>query len=255
MNHSPLRSFHPYSRLLLAAAICLPLGSACSDDEAAPTTPTTFGVEISSLDGNAPGDTIDLRCDQGGPSDAAGGAAAVPGAFSTLVVGVTLSPETLSTRFILRPANACGTSKRCGYVRIEGLDDAGQVVASVDTVTTEGVLQLDFAALPTQLRASLISGVTQEVLQNPDKTDVTTSVTPTFVLPAECGQPPSAGGAGGAGGALGGAGGDTTVLGGAGGAGGALGGAGGDTTALGGAGGDTTVLGGAGGQSSAGAGG
>jgi hypothetical protein len=243
--------FHPYSRLLLAAAVCLPLGSACSDDEAPPPTPTTFGVEISSLDGKAPGDTIGLRCDQGGPSNAAGGAAATPGVFSTLVVGVTLSPDALSTRFILRPANACGTSKRCGYVRIEGLDDAGQVVARVDTVTTEGVLQLNFGALPTQLRATLINGVTQEVLQNPDKTDVTTSITPSFVVPAECGQAPSAGGAGGVGESLGGAGGDGASLGGAaaggeapnpGGA-----GAGGEAPSPGGA--------GAGGQNSAGGGG
>ena len=257
MNPSSLRLSHSSSRLLIAVLTCLPLGSACSDDEAAPVTPTTFGVEISSLDGNKDvSASVDLRCDQGGPSDtSAVGGAAPAGAFSTLAVGVTLSPDAaLATHFILRPANACGTSKRCGYVRIEGLDDAGHVVASVDTVTTEGVLQLDFAALPTQLRATLISGVDQKVLQNPDKTDVTTSITPTFVVPAECGQAPNAGGAGGAGGA--GTGGDSGALGGAGGDAPSLGGAGagGDATALGGAGGDATAPGGAGagGQNSAG---
>jgi hypothetical protein len=261
MNHSSLRFFSS-SRLLLAALTCLPFGSACSDDEAAPVTPTTFGVEISSLDGSTElSDAVNLRCDQGGPSDAAGGATADAGAFSTLAVGVTLSPTEPSTRFILRPANACGSSKRCGYVRIEGLNDAGQIVASVDTVTTEGVLQLTFDSLPTQLRATLISGVTREVLQNPDKTDVTTSITPTFVVPAECGQTPGSGGAGGdsgAAGGSGGAGGAATALGGAGAGGDAtsLGGVGGDVTAPGGAGGDVTApLGGAGGQNSAGNGG
>lgn len=259
MNHSSLRLSHSYSRLLIAALTCLPFGSACSDDEAAPVTPTTFGVEISSLDGSTElGDAVNLRCDQGGPSEAAGGATADAGTFSTLAVGVTLSPTEPSTRFILRPANACGSSKRCGYVRIEGLNDAGQIVASVDTVTTEGVLQLTFDSLPTQLRATLISGVTQEVLQNPDKTDVTTSITPTFVVPAECGQAPGSGGAGGDSGALGGAGGAAAALGGAG-AGGdstSLGGVGGDVTAPGGAGGDATApLGGVGGQNSAGNGG
>ena len=229
MNHSSLCLF-PSSRLLLAALTCLPLGSACSEDEAAPVTPTTFGIEVSSLDGNAPGDAVDLRCDVGGPSDASGGAGATPeaGAFSTLVVGVTLSPDAIATHFVLRPAHACGSSKRCGYIRIEGLDDAGRVLASVDTATTEGVLQLNLAELPTQLRATLINGVDQTNLKNPDKTDVTVSITPTFVVPAECGQAPNAGGAGGEGGAaLGGAGGDGP-LGGAAGEGGApLGGAGG----------------------------
>jgi hypothetical protein len=254
MNHSSLRLFPAYSRLLIAALTCLPLGSACSDDEAAPAEPTTFGIEITELDGHSSDDTVNLRCDQGGPSDAsagAGGAAPVAGAFSTLVVSVALSPDEPSTRFILRPANACGASKRCGYVRIEGLDDSGNVVASVDTVTTEGVLQLEFDALPTQLRATLINGVNQETLKNPDKTEVTTKISPNFVVPAECGQAPNAGGAGGAlgdggsGGATGGAGGDAS----------SLGGAGGEAANQGGAGGDASGLGGAGGQNSAGDGG
>lgn len=251
MNHSSLRLFPSYSRLLIAALTCLPLGSACSDDEAAPAKPITFGIEISKLDGHSTDENVNLRCDQGGPSDAsagAGGAAPVTSAFSTLVVSVTLSPKEPSTRFILRPANACGASKRCGYVRIQGLDDSGNVVASVDTVTTEGVLQLKFDALPTQLRATLINGVNQETLKNPDQTEVTTSISPSFVVPTECGQPPSSGGAGGAlgdggsGGATGGAGGEAANL----------AGAGGEAANLGGAGGEPSGLGGAGGQNSAG---
>ncbi|HEX2874685.1 MAG TPA: hypothetical protein VHP33_25715 [Polyangiaceae bacterium] len=264
MNHSSLRLFPSYSRLLFAALTCLPLGSACSDDEAAPVKPTTFGIEISKLDGHSPDDSVNLRCDRGGPSDAsagAGGAAPLAGAFSTLVVSVTLSPDESSTRFILRPANACGASKRCGYVRIQGLDDSGNVVASVDTVTTEGVLQLSFDALPTQLRATLINGVNQETLKNPDKTDVTTSLSPNFVVPAECGQAPNAGGAGGAtgdggsGGAQGGAAGETTNQGGAAGEATNQGGAAGEATNQGGAAGEATNQGGAAGQNSAGDGG
>jgi hypothetical protein len=203
------RSFHfskSTARLVTAALCCLPLGSACSSDDDAPVTPTTFGVEVTSLDGRAPDATIQLRCDSGGPAavdiDATGGAGDVdasPGFFSTLVVAVATTPTDLSKQFVLRPAHACGSSTRCGYVRIEGLDESGQVLTSVDTATNEGVLELDLAHLPTQLRVSLIRGLDQEILKNPDKTDVTSSVTPSFVVP-DC-METSPGGLGGAGGA------------------------------------------------------
>ncbi len=206
MNQSSFRLFNHSARLLLAALSCLPFGGACSSDEAAPTTPTTFAVEITTLDGISASEPIALRCDQGGPTDASveagvGGASeAVPGAFSTLVVAVSLTPTELTTKFVLRPAHACGTSARCGYIRLEALDDAGQVLTSVDTVTTEGVLQLQLAQLPTQIRASLINGVNQKPLLNPDESKVTTSVTPSFVVPSACAvDVPSGGGAGGEG--------------------------------------------------------
>ena len=224
---------------LFAAALCsLAIGGACSSDEDAPVTPVTFGVEVTKLDGHSPDEAVQLRCDRGGPSstsDAAGGAGATPGFFSTLVVAVATTP---ADQFVLRPAHACGASTRCGYVRIEGLDDDGQVVASVDTSTAEGVLELDLAQLPTQIRVSLIRGLDQKKLENPDKSEVTASVTPSFVVPT-CSDEPSGGGAGGAPSA--GNGGEAS--------GGETNAGGASTTPVGGAGGDGTVLapGGAGG--------
>lgn len=191
---------------LLAAALCsLALGGACSSDEDAPPTPITFGVEIATLDGRSPDEAVELRCDRGGPGSAsdvaaggAGQAVAPPAFFSTLAVAVATTPD---QAFFLRPAHACGASTRCGYVRIEGLDDAGEVVAKIETSTTEGVLQLDLARLPTQIRVSLIRGLDQEPLMNPDETAVTASVTPSFVVPTCADIPGGAGGAGGAAGA------------------------------------------------------
>lgn len=253
MNPRSFRFSKSSGRLLAAALCCLPLGSACSSDDASPLPPTTFGVEVTSLDQQAPDAAIQLRCDRGGPaestSDTAGGAgdvAASPGFFSTLVVGVATTPTDPSTQFVLRPAHACGSSTRCGYVRIEGLDDAGQVLTHIDTATTEGVLLLDLAHLPTQLRVSLIRGLDQEPLKNPDKTAVTSSITPNFVVPT-CVDEPSMGGAGGLSGTGGAAGAGPDPTGGAGGA--VAGGNGGES-------GDGSLVlpGGAAGADSAGAG-
>jgi hypothetical protein len=229
----------PLSRLLVTALSGLAICNACSSDAAAPAAPITFGIEVTSLDGHGVDEDVLLRCDHGGPGDSA---AAV--AFSTLAVTVALSPTEAARKFVLRPANACGASKRCGFVRIEALNAAADVLAQTDTVTTEGVLKLDLEQLPDlkQVRVSLILGVDQKPLQNPDKAEVNSVVTPTFVVPTDCVAPPS-GGAGGDSSA-GGAGGDNS-------AGGAGGGAsqGGDssTPALGGAGGDSSTLGGIGG--------
>ncbi|MES1187060.1 MAG: hypothetical protein ABUL60_24810 [Myxococcales bacterium] len=217
MNPRSYRLSQSSFRLLVAALCCVPLGSACSSDDAAPLPPTTFGVEVTTLDGQAPDAAIELRCDRGGPAtstgDAAGGATnetARSGFFSTLAVGVATTPTDAATQFVLRPAHACGSSTRCGYVRIEGLDDAGQVLTSVDTSTTEGVLELDLSHLPSQIRVSLIRGLDQEPLKNPDKTAVTSSIAPSFVVPT-CVDTPSGGGTGGAGGA--GSAGDTSMAG------------------------------------------
>lgn len=255
MNPRSFRTLKPSSRLIIGALCCLPLSNACSSDDAAPEAPTTFGVEVLTLDGHAPDGDVTLRCDRGGPFDAVGGAGtagasdavARPSVFSTLAVGVGLTPDEPATRFVLRPANACGSSTRCGFVRIEGLDDEGGVLTSVDTATSEGLLTLDLEHLPAQIRVSLIRGLDRKPLQNPDQTDVVTVVTPNLVAPSDCSAEligtGGAGGAGGAGSTLGGAGGADNALGGAAGAGGvdnALGGAGG-------AGGVDNALGGAGG--------
>ena len=232
MNLRSFRLLKPSPRWLLAAVGCLPLGNACSSDNATPEAATTFGVEVVSLDGQAPNGSVNLRCDRGGPTDAtaaagAGGGggdatdgAASPGVFSTLSVVLALTPTDLTTHFVLRPANACGSSTRCGYIHIEGLDAAGHVLGRVDTATSEGVLQLDLQQLPTQIRVSLIRGVDQKPLQNPDGTPVAVVVTPSFVAPSACGEDVTgSGGAGGegslAGGANGGAGDSSTSGGGA----------------------------------------
>ena len=246
MNLRSFRTLKPSSRLLVAAVCGLPLGNACSGDDAVPETPTTFAVEVLSLDGQAPDGDVNLRCDRGGPVNAPSGSGgtpdtdATPSVFSTLTVSVALQPaDDAATRFVLRPANACGSSTRCGFVRIEGLDDAGLVLTSVDTATREGVLTLDLEHLPVKIRVSLIRGTDRKPLQNPDQTTVATVVTPNFVVPSDCGaEVIGTGGAGGAGGD------SSTPLGGAGGA------AGDGPTPLGGAG-----AGGAGGASGAGAGG
>ena len=222
MNPRSFRTVKPTSRLLVAALCCLPLGPACSSEDAVPETPTTFSVEVLLLDGQAPAGEISLRCDRGGPGNAASGAgtggasddAARPAVFSTLAVSVALEPADDPARsFVLRPANACGSSARCGFVRIEGLDDAGRVLTSVDTATREGVLTLDLENLPVEIRVSLIRGTDRRPLQNPDQTDVMTVVTANLVAPSDCSaEVIGTGGAGGAGGdastPLGGAGGD-----------------------------------------------
>jgi hypothetical protein len=253
MNPRSFRTLKPTSRLLVAAVCCLPLGNACSSEDVVPETPTTFSVEVLSLDGQAPDAEINLRCDRGGPGDAASGvgnggapdATARPAVFSTLTVGVGLQPAAdAATRFVLRPASACGSSGRCGFVRIEGLDDEGRVLTSVDTATREGVLTLDLENLPVEIRVSLIRGTDRRPLQNPDQTDVMTMVTANLVAPSDCGaEMVGTGGAGGAGGD-GGAGGNGSTP---------VGGAGGDaSTPVGGAGGDaSTPVGGAGGAGGA----
>lgn len=188
MNPSLLPFHKPSTRLLLAALACWPLGSACSSDSSTPAVPLTYSVAVKYLDGHAPDASISLRCDQGGPSDATAGGApgAATGVFSTLAVTVAIETDDTKRSFVLRPANACGSSPRCGYVRIEGLDDSGSVVSSVDTATTEGVLTLDLARLPSELRVSLIRGVDQQPLLNPDKTAVVATVSPSFTQPLDC---------------------------------------------------------------------
>ncbi len=196
------------------------IGNACSSDSAAPAAPITFGIGVSLLDGHPVDEPVELRCDHGGP-----GAATATEAFSTLAVTVALTPLEAGRNFVLSPANACGSSKRCGFVRIAALDATGGVLAHADTVTTEGVLKLAVEQLPdlTQVKVSLIRGLDQQPLQNPDKTEVNHIVTPTFVVPSDCALPPS-GGAGGdsSSSTLGGAGGDSSSS--------TLGGAGGDSS-------------------------
>lgn len=243
MNPSFLRLSSPVSRLLFAGLAAIGVGNACSSDSAAPAAPITFGVEISLLDGHAVDEPVALRCDHGGAD-----VAAVADAFSTLAVSVSLTPLEAGRNFVLSPANACGTSTRCGFIRIEALDATGAVLSVADTVTTEGVLKLALEQLPelAQVRATLIRGVDRAPLYNPDKTVVENLVSPTFVVPSDCAALPVAGAGGesatGAGGdhALAGAGGDAAVP--------AAGGAGSqESTPLAGASGDTTATPGSGG--------
>jgi hypothetical protein len=182
MNHSPFLFLAlPRTPLLLAAVCCLSFGGACSSDSTAPTEPIVFSVMVSDLEGNAVDKPVNLRCD------------------GTLAVGVVISSEP-ANKFTLRPAYACGTSTRCGYVRVEGLTADGKVLARVDTSTLAGVLVVDPARLAelSQIKLSVFRGLDQQPLQNPDNTDVTAAISPVFVVPSSCVM--GVGGAGGAGG-------------------------------------------------------
>lgn len=217
-------------RLVLAVVGCAVLGGgACSDDSAVPLVPVTYELSITAYNGE-PGDAVALRCD------------------GTLSVTVSVAP---TNTFALRPANACGTSTRCGYVHFEALTENGDVLASTDSATLEGVLRLPDAASVGelhQIQVSLRSGVDNETIVNADGTEAKISAEPRFDPTESCEDL----GAGGAGGGPGGVGGASEA--GAGGAGGqTLGGAGGQ--APGGAGGQAQPPGGAGGQAPGGAGG
>lgn len=165
-------------RLLLACLLAIPLSSACGDDEPV-TPPPDLTLSISALDGLPTDTTEPLRCDG-------------------LLVQLEITPP---RAFTLRPPNACGTSPRCGYVRFEALDADGDVLASVDTVTTVGLLEPPPEALErlSQIRATLLRGTDQEPVQNTDASEVSTSVGVKRPPPAACDAPPSGGaGAGGA---------------------------------------------------------
>jgi hypothetical protein len=151
---------------LVAVTLALPLAFACSEDEAPPAKPPTFELEIVGLDGDD-AQVARPRCD------------------GTLGVTVAISP---SGRFSLRPPHACGTSKLCGYVRAEAFDSAGELLAKSEAVTTTALLELDPARLPelARIRATLIRGVDQEIVTNPDDAEVTVEIEPTVVLPEGC---------------------------------------------------------------------
>lgn len=182
MNLRPRKLFSKNSRrLLLAALLALPLSAACGDDESTQETPVDFSVAIVALDGGDPLEPVTLRCDD------------------TLAVLVAISASDPKVVFTLRPANACGESKRCGYVHLEALDADGGVLASVDSVTTEGVLRLppERAGELSQVQAKLIRGLDQKVVTRQDGSEARDLVSPTFVVPSDCPETDGAGGAGG----------------------------------------------------------
>lgn len=183
----------PVSRLLFSSLLCLPWASACGGEDAEPAVPTTFGVAFSQINGEPPSQPTALRCD------------------GLLPVELSLKSDPENKPFALRPASACGTSTRCGYIHIEALGDSDEVLAQVDTVTTAGVLELPPERLADvrQLKVTLIRGVDSMPLLNPDRTPVAALWAPSFEVPTRCGVE----GAGGAGGASsrGGAGGDSAL--------------------------------------------
>jgi len=202
-------------RLFLATLGCGLFGGACSGDDVAPLEPVDYEVTIAGFNGRD-ADTADLRCD------------------GTLSVAVTIAP---TDTFTLRPANACGAAPRCGYVHFEGLTESGEVLASVDSATVQGVLVFsDTSRYPelATIRASLRHGTDQTPVLNADGTEAAGEAQPMFTLPQAC-EDGGEGGSGAGGAAAGGAGGSAgepaePELGGAGGAaaGAAQGGAGGE---------------------------
>jgi hypothetical protein len=207
---------HLFAPWLLAAPLLgVALAPGCSSDSSATDLPVELGVNIALIDGKAADDPVLLHCD------------------GTIAVEVTLSADPEERPFVLRPARACGTSGRCGYVRLQALDGSGDTLAIVDTATTGGVLQLatEDLARVAEIRASLRRGIDDQPVLNPDQSEVTTTVSPMFVQPSGCPMP-SGGSAGaanqaGAGGQPTGAGGaPSEVAGGSGGAAEATGGTG-----------------------------
>jgi hypothetical protein len=189
MTHPPVFAFSRRAhRLLVTSLVSLPLFGACSDDEGAPAPPVDLTLSITALDGSAPADAGDLRCD------------------GTLAVQVGIEP---ARSFTLRPRSACGESTRCGYVHVEAFDVNGTLVASVDSVTTLGLLELPTGPVPQlgRIDAVLLRGIDAEPVLNADGTEVATSVDVTLAAPADCpplggeGGAPAAGGAPSAGGA------------------------------------------------------
>ena len=86
-------------RLLVASLCCLPLGAACSSDDAAPATPITVTLGFVGLDGaQTIGDSVRLRCD------------------GTLAVELSITTDPDNVPFVLRPARDCANSSRCGYL-------------------------------------------------------------------------------------------------------------------------------------------
>lgn len=176
-------------RLLFASLVSVPLGSACSSDDAAPEAPITFTVDIVALDGQKPSAApLELHCD------------------GTIAVEVKIQADPEDRPFLLLPSRACGASERCGYVRLEALSGSGELLASGAFATTTGVLVIPSGAREglgladvAEIRASLIRGVDDKPLLNPDQTEVTTSVKPSFQAPVDCTSADN--GAGGAGGA------------------------------------------------------
>src|SRR5512134_3952335 len=168
MNHPSFLDFSRQARrLLLTTLVCLPLASACSDDEETAAPPVDLALSITALDGSEPDAAQPLRCD------------------GTLAVQVAIEP---SQTFTLRPLHACGDSKRCGYVHVEALDSDGESLASVDSVTTLGLLVLQADALPrlARIEAALRRGIDGEPVLNADDSEVSTSIEVSRPVPEDC---------------------------------------------------------------------
>jgi hypothetical protein len=177
MNQASLLTFtRNANRLLLASLASLPLLGACSDDEETVAPPVDLTLTITALDGADANASEPLRCD------------------GTLAVQVAIAP---TTGFTLRPLHACGSSERCGYVHFEALDGAGEQLASVDSVTTSGLLVLEAEQLPTlaQIRAVLLRGTDGMPVLNADESEVSASVDVERPLP-ECAETGSGGSSG-----------------------------------------------------------
>lgn len=162
-------------RLLFATLASLALSGACSDDDDGTVVPPVdLTLQITSLDGEAPEAESALRCDG-------------------LAVDVEISP---ASGFTLRPLHACGSSSRCGYVHLDALDADDNVLGSVDSVTTFGLLELPQAALAelAAVRAVLLRGIDGEPVTNADRSEVTTRVEVNRAVPS-C-EPQGTGGQG-----------------------------------------------------------
>jgi hypothetical protein len=178
MTRFPLPALKsPALRLLLAAACCLPFGDACSSSDSNAAVLVPVGVTVTTINDLAPAESIALGCDD-----------------LSLAVVVSITP---ADTFLLRPPRYCGTALQCGYLRLEALASDGTTLASVDTATDIGVIQLsaEQVASVTQLRASLLRGVDDAVVKDADGHN---TVAISLQAPADC-DVAARGGAGGQG--------------------------------------------------------
>ncbi|HKY35453.1 MAG TPA: hypothetical protein VJN18_05930 [Polyangiaceae bacterium] len=180
MNHPPFLAFSRKARRLLwTTLLSLPLAGACSDDEETAAPPVDLTLTITALDGSEPDAAEPLRCD------------------GTLAVQVAIEP---ARSFTLRPLHACGDSTRCGYVHVKALDSNGESLASVESVTTLGLLELPTDRLSelARIEAVLLRGIDAEPVLNADRSEVSTSIEVSRPVPQDCEPIVGAGGAGGA---------------------------------------------------------
>ena len=113
MNRTQHRSPpRPLRRFLLATLLALPLAGACNGSSDAPATPITFSIDVTALDGKAPTDPLELRCDH--ENGRALGTLAV--SFAITFFGVSQASKAPRCMTAMRCASPVTTSMWCSTI-------------------------------------------------------------------------------------------------------------------------------------------